>query len=88
MSTKAMAPDGSDAGPFTPGDSLMAETMGGGGGDGSDWGGGGGGGYEVEAAYQGYDGAEAGALVVDGMSGVTVRPGARNKKITTTTTTT
>lgn len=76
MSTKAMAPDGSDAGPFTPGDSLMAETMGGG-----DRGGGDGGGYAVDGSYEGYDGADAGvALVVDGMSGVSVRPGARIQK--------
>ena len=61
-----MAPDGSDAGPFTPGDSLMAETMGGGGG----------GGYEEAAVHQGYEygAADATSLVVaDAVSGVSVR---------------
>ena len=53
-----MAPDGSDVGPFTPGDSLLAETMGGGGGGGGD--GGDGGGHAVDGAYEGYDAAYGG----------------------------
>lgn len=50
MSTKAIAPDGTDAGPFTPGESLVAEIAGTGGGDGA-------------LAKQGYDASAAAPLV-------------------------
>ncbi|CAB1118732.1 unnamed protein product [Ectocarpus sp. CCAP 1310/34] len=49
VSTKAIAPDGTDAGPFTPGESLVAEITGAGAGDGA-------------LAEQGYDASAAAPL--------------------------
>lgn len=90
VSTKAIAPDGTDAGPFTPGESLIAETAGGGAGgvghgDGGD-GGYGGGGYGGAAApvEQGYGATDAGGyaaaagpLVEMDAAGLSVRDSVR-----------
>lgn len=50
MCTKAIAPDGTDAGRFTPGESLVAEIAGAGAGD-------------AALAEQGYDASAAAPLV-------------------------
>lgn len=55
VSTKATAPDGSDAGPFTPGESLIAETAAGGG-------------YTDAVVENAYGGAAVEALVETGTS--------------------
>lgn len=53
ISTKAIAADGNTVGPFTPGESLIAETAGGGGG------------YEWAAAEQGYGATAAAAPLAE-----------------------